>query len=216
MIRNRAPVIVLLFLSACSSPNPNFYALYPEAGGAAPGVALQIELRRPGLPGYLDRPNLVRRVETGRLDISGTERWGTSLGEMVGATFADNLTQRLPESSIYTEAGTISAEPDVVIELELQRFEPMPGGEIRLDAQVALHFPGSRQASFLKRYELEREAESGGAGGAVAAMSSLLAQLAGEVAREIVRRAPARRDTGALDTGGEAPPPPAGDAPDAS
>lgn len=206
MIRNPVPVVLLLFLAACGSPNPDFYALYPEPGRAAPGVALQIELRRPGLPGYLDRPNLVRRADTGRLDISGTERWGTSLGEMVGATFADNLTQRLPESSVYTEAGAISAEPDVVIELELQRFERMPGGEIRLDAQVALHFPGSPDASFLNRYELQREAESGGAEDVVAAMSSLLAQLAEEVAGEIARRAPTHRDAEprALDSGGEA------------
>lgn len=207
MIRYRSPAALLVLLSACGSPNPAFYTLSPEPGGASRGVRLQIELRRPGMPGYLDRPNLVRRADGGRLDISGTERWGTGLGQMVGATFAENLTQRLPESSVYTEAGAISAEPDVIVELDLQRFEPMPGGEIRLDAQVALHFVGSPDSSFLKRYELEQEAESGGAEGAVAAMSSLLAQLAEAVAREIVRRAPAPRDAEpqVLSAGGESP-----------
>jgi len=208
MIRHRSAVALFLFplLSACgSSPNPDFYTLYPEPGRAAPGVSLQIELRRPGLPGYLDRPNLVRRAEAGRLDISGTERWGTNLGEMVAATVAENLTQRLPESSVYTESGAISAQPDVTIELDLQRFERMPDGVIRLDVQVALHFAGSAEASFLQRSQLEREPEGGATEDTVAAMSGLLAELAEAVAQEIARRAPAQGVAEPqVHTGGEA------------
>lgn len=198
--------ILLVLLTGCgSSPIPDFYTLYPEPGEPARNVSLQIEIRRPGLPGYLDRPNIVRRVESGRLDISGTERWGHDLGELVGSTVARNLTQRLPESTIYTESGAISTSPDLVVEIDLQRFEATGDGVVRLDVQVALHRAGSSRA-IVKRYELSKERESDDTEGMVAAMSDLLAELSEGMAESIASMGAASPSSGAATLEDPAPP----------
>jgi hypothetical protein len=186
--------MTLVLVWGCGSPNPDFYTLYPESGRTPGGAALQIEIRRPGLPGYLDRPNLVRRGEAGRLHISGTERWGMGLGELVGTTLARNLTDRLPQSTVYTESGVISSDPDVIIEIELQQFERVQDGPVRLVAQVAVHWAGGSEAAHIRWYELTREPDSDDTEATVAAMSALLAELSDAVARTIA--------TGASTSGG--------------
>jgi hypothetical protein len=203
-------MLIVVGLFGCSSPNPDFYTLYSQPGAAARNVAIQIEVRRPGLPGYLDRPNLVRRTEAGQLDISGTERWGTTLGDMVGEVLAENLTLRLPESTVYTEAGAISSEPDLIIEVHLQRFEAMDDGTVQLVAQVALHGSGSSYEAQIRRYELSADPGSTDAEDMVAGMSELLAELAESIARSVAERA--RTSGGAEplrdEESEDAPPPP--------
>ncbi|MFW5876272.1 MAG: PqiC family protein [Myxococcota bacterium] len=191
-MKHLLPRVLLLLLFGCgSSPHQNFYTLYSEPDDEATGdVALEIEIRRLGLPGYLDRPNLVRRGEGGRLDISGTDRWGTDLDDMVVATLAQNLTQRLPRSTVYTESGAISSRPNVVVEVDLQRFEAADG-VVRLDAQVALHWAGGSEAH-IERHELTEEPDGDGTEATVAAMSKLLAKLSEAIAGSIAAMAAAQ------------------------
>lgn len=193
----RAQLLLMLFLSGCgSSPIPDFYTLYPEPGSTSDEVALQIELRRPGLPGYLDRPNIVRRKEAGQLDISGTERWGDDLGQLVGSTVAQNLTQRLPRSTIYNESGVISSDPDMIVEIDLQRFERTDDGLVRLDVQVALHWTGGSGKAVIERYELSAKPEDSDTQSMVAAMSSLLGELSEAITRSITSMASGRGSGG--------------------
>jgi uncharacterized protein len=190
-VKHVLPRILLVALCGCgSSPHQTFYTLYSEPGSATQDVALEIELRRPGMPGYLDRPNLVRRGAGGRLDISGTDRWATDLGELVAATLARNLTQRLPRSTVYTESGAITSRPDVRVEVDLQQFEAVDG-VVRLEAQVALHWAGGAAAR-IERYELTEEPEGAATEATVAAMSRLLAKLSESIAGLLAAMASAR------------------------
>jgi hypothetical protein len=54
-----------LALACASSPEPQVYALFPQRGSASPSQPWQIQLRRPGLPSYLDRPQIVWRTVVG-------------------------------------------------------------------------------------------------------------------------------------------------------
>lgn len=185
------PRVLFLLLCGCgSSPHQNFYTLYSEPGDATQDVALAIELRRPGMPGYLERPNLVRRGEGGRLDISGTDRWGTDLDDLVAATLTQNLTQRLPRSTIYTESGAISSRPDLIVEVDLQQFEAADG-VVHLHAQVGIHWAGGSEAR-IERYELTEEPDGDGTEATVAAMSKLLAKLSEAIAGSIAAMASAQ------------------------
>ncbi|PZP47134.1 MAG: hypothetical protein DI601_04790, partial [Azospirillum brasilense] len=60
-------------LAGCASPGPAYYRLSAQAGPALPGRGRQVQLRRVGIPGYLDRPGLVRAREGGRLDVADVE-----------------------------------------------------------------------------------------------------------------------------------------------
>lgn len=188
----------VVFLSLCagclgSSPDPNFYALYPQAGPTPTGVARadwRVEIRRPSLPGYLDRPHIVRRIDSGRLELSGNDRWGSPLEEMISATLAKNLAERVPGSSFFAEGGSISVRPDVVLEVEIQRFEVSSRGEMELIAQVALHWTERDIRPGLHRYVLSTSPESRGTGALVDSMSELLARLSDAIATSLANSSP--------------------------
>ncbi len=196
---NRAPLsrlalAALLAISAgcATSPAPEFYALYPQSGAhpvAAADTDVRVEIRRPSLPGYLDRPHIVRRVEAGRLELAGNDRWGSSLQDMVATTLSANLSERLPESEFFTEGGPISARPDVVLGVEVQRFEKAGDDEVELVVQVALQFLERPERTVLRRYELRESVDGDDTGALVEKMSELLAQLSDSIAAELGRGA---------------------------
>lgn len=185
--------LVALSTSCATSPNPEFYALYPQSAARVveeAGTDLRVEIRRPSLPGYLDRPHIVRRVEAGRLELAGNDRWGSSLQDMVATTLAANLSERVPGSEFFTEGGPISIRPDVILGIEMQRFEQTGDGNVQLIVQVALQFPEQPEGTILHRYELHESLDEGDTRALVGKMSALLAQLSDSIASALRREAP--------------------------
>ena len=130
----RRAVLLALLASACTSAEPTYYTLAPTppATPAAlpPKAPRTVELRRPGLAGYLDRPEIVRAGGDYQLRVAGGERWGEPLGDLIGRVAAENLTTRLPGLSVFTQAGGITSEADAVIEIDVQRFDAETGGPV--------------------------------------------------------------------------------------
>lgn len=195
----------ILLAGACAfSPNPDFYSLYPQPTRAATPDSqhpLKVQVRRPGLPGYLERPHIVRRIDAGRIELAGNDRWGSPLEDMVSTTLAKNLAQRLPKSSVFTEGGSISTRADVVVETELQRFELAESGDLELIAQVALHWRDTPERSDLRRYEFAETPASQRTADVVEEMSILLARLSDAIAQSLRERpsapAPPQREQSA-------------------
>jgi uncharacterized lipoprotein YmbA len=184
----RVPWLLAGALAICgcaSSPEPQFYTLFSSPGGRFASGPLQIQLRRPGLPGYLDRPQIVRQEQPGQLELSGAERWGAPLEDMVGSILAQNLAERLPSARVFTEAGGISSLPDAQLEIDIVRFELTGRGAVELVAQVAVHWPQAQGAERLDRYAFSRSPKNHSTGQLVAQMSELLADLADSIARSI-------------------------------
>src|SRR4051794_39326417 len=95
-LRALALLLALPAVSCASSPDPVFYTLSSQTGRMLASPASRIELRRVGMPGYLDRPHIVRRASAERLELAADERWGAPLDTMVSAALADDLALRLP------------------------------------------------------------------------------------------------------------------------
>lgn len=180
----------LVSVACASSPEPQFYTLFPDRGSTWASGPMEVQLRRPGLPSYLDRPQIVRHEQPGQLEFSGAARWGAPLEDMVGSILAQNLAQRLPDASVYTESGAISSSPDALVEIEIQRFELSEHGSIELFAQVALHWPKTLAEPRLQRFELSRSPSDRSTVQLVAEMSELLAELANEIARSLKAGSP--------------------------
>jgi uncharacterized protein len=164
-----------------SSPSSTFYALGPSQGIAQAGAPHAIKLRRVTIPGYLDRPEIVRRVVDFRLGVAAYERWGEPLDAMLGRVLAEDLEQRLPGSSVFTEDGAITAEPDATVEIELRRFDVGANGEVNLVAEVASERGPGHQASTSRAVVLHATPKDATTAALVAAMSELLGQLADQV-----------------------------------
>ncbi len=168
--------------SACASPEPAYFTLAAVPGPARRGGPAQVELRRPGLAGYLDRPEIVRSNSPYSLRVTGAERWGEPLGDLIARILAEDLNNRLPGSSVFTSAGSITAEADATVEMDIQRFDADPSGQVVLLAQVAVSRGRARASAATRVVRLTVQPAGPGTASLVAAMSAALGQLADALA----------------------------------
>jgi uncharacterized lipoprotein YmbA len=181
-------------LTACASADPTYYTLMAVPGPVLAGGPATIEVRRPGLAGYLDRSDIVLKSADYRLAVNSQLRWGEPLGDMVGRVLAQDLTQRLPGSSVYSESGAITADPSVRVEVDVQDFEAVAGGPVILNAEVAVEQGSSHRPLAARHVSLSADPAGPGAANLVATMSALLGQLADQLSGTIrsATAAPAR------------------------
>ena len=166
----------------CSSSEPAYFILAPVPGTAMRGGPTSVELRRPGLAGYLDRPEIVRANSAYSLRVVSGERWGEPLGDLVARILAENLNQRLPGSNVFTSTGSITAEANAKIELDIQRLDADPSGKVVLLAQVAVSRGRAKASVETRTMRLDAQPASTSTSDLVAAMSDVLGQLADLIA----------------------------------
>ncbi len=178
-----AVAIGAVLVAGCgSSPNSTFYALAPTQGAAQKGAPHAIKVRRVTIPGYLDRPEIVRRVVDFKLGVDQYERWGEPLDAMLGRVLAADIEQRTPGSTVFTEDGAITVDPDATVEIDLREFAVGAGGEVDLDAEIAVERGTSHTAASSQAVSLRKSPKDGSTASLVSAMSDLLGQLADRVA----------------------------------
>lgn len=187
---------MLLAVARCASPDPAIYTLRAVSGATRSGGPSAIKLARPGLAGYLDRPEIVRDSAANRLTLRSGERWGEPLGDMFGRVLAEDLSQRLSGSSVFTEAGTISVDPAATIELDIQRFDLDASGTVVLQVQVAVEPGRSHDPIGTRSVRLTWPPGSDTTSDLVGAMSILIGQLADAVADMVLTLPPLQFDTG--------------------
>ena len=177
------PVLVLpVLVAACASPDPINYTLRAVPGTPVGGGPKLVEMRRIGLAGYLDRAEIVRKQSDYQLSLSGRERWAEPLGGMIARTLAEDLNQRLPGASVFTSTGSISADPDATVEIDLQRFDSDTSGQVVLLAQLAVSRRANGLASQARTVRLAATPAGAGTTELVAALSQVLGQFADQVA----------------------------------
>jgi uncharacterized lipoprotein YmbA len=186
---------LLLFVGAglagCASAEPDYYRLSPQppAGGTAPAprAPRMVELRRIGLARYLDRSEIVRGGGGAKLDVLEGERWAEPLGDMLSRVLAENLTLRLPGSTVFVESSALSLQGDVTVEVEVLRFEADASGAVTLSAQLALRSEGRAERRPTRSFVTTAPVSGTGTGALVAAMNTALAALANAVVEMLKR-----------------------------
>jgi len=164
--------------AACASPNPALYTLAIVPGATRPGAPPRIELREIALARYLERSQIVRSSEDFRLDVLGNDWWGEPLDTMLSRVLVQELSQRLPSSTVFVENGAITATPDVSVELNIQRLDEDHSGALVLVAQVAV----TGRATLTRNVRFSVPPPSPGTAGLVSAMSSAVGELADTIA----------------------------------
>ena len=184
-MRRFASLAAVAILAGCASADPNFYTLQPVPGATVPGSALgtarSVEVRKPGLAGYLDRSDVVTKSADYKLSLTSGERWAEPLGDMIGRVLTQDISQRLPGVNVFGEDGAISADADARVEVDIQRFDPDGSGAVTLVAQVAVEAGRTHVPVASRHVVLTAPVASPGAAGLAAAMSTLLGQLADAV-----------------------------------
>jgi uncharacterized lipoprotein YmbA len=179
--RRFAGLALPLLAAACSSPDPVYYTVATRPGPVLPAAPKVIMLKDISLPSYLDRREIVRSSEGYKLDVRSNDWWGQPLGGMLGNTLVIELSQRLPGSTIYAESGAISADPNAVISINLQRLDADSTGMLILLAQVAIDFNRPRRMAS-RTFTISKPLPTPGTPGLVVAISDALGELADGIA----------------------------------
>ncbi|HEX4337253.1 MAG TPA: PqiC family protein [Polyangiaceae bacterium] len=181
-------VLAAALMAACgSSPEPVYFALGPSPGTIHALALGPVEIREPGIAGYLDHSELLARSSGNELRLARAERWGEPLGHMIGRVITEDLTARLQGTVVFDETSGISLQPVTLVELAIQRFDSGAGGQVILRAQVAVHDASGSRPPIVRTITRSALAAST-TRGTVTAMSALLGGLSDEIANMLVAR----------------------------
>jgi uncharacterized protein len=183
----RRPLIACLVAAAlpaaCASTTPALYAIQPVAGVARRAGPRVIQLRPISLARYLDRQQIVRSAEDYRLNVAMNDWWGEPLGTMLTRVLVEELSQRLPGSTVFDEGGAITVDPDVTVEVNIRRLDASRAGEVVLAAQIAVARRNPRRGTPVTRAVDTSVAQaSPDTSGFVAAVSVAVGRLADAIA----------------------------------
>jgi uncharacterized lipoprotein YmbA len=133
-------LIVAASLAGClgSAPTTRLYML--EAVTEKPLAEIRTKpvtlvVREVRLPHYLDRPQIVTRDGNHRLQVAEFDHWGGDLREDLTRILVENLGRTLGSDRIFSAPLTVALMPDYRLDVEILRFEPEAGGNVRLAAR---------------------------------------------------------------------------------
>jgi uncharacterized protein len=162
---------------ACSSPSPKLYTIAPVDGTVTNHRPMVILLQQIGLARYLERSQIVQSSDNYELDVLANDWWGEPLGAMLSRVLVEELSQRLPQSTVLSENGTVSSPPDVTIELNVRRLDLDAAGNLVLLAQAGVTLKG-RPTPMLQSFRFVVTKQAPGAQAEVAAISIAVGKLA--------------------------------------
>ena len=162
--------------AACSSADPVLYTIAVKPGPILDRGPAVVRLREIGLAGYLDRREIVRSSDGVRLDVARNDWWGEPLGGMLARVLVVELSQRLPQSNIYSEDGAITADPNAVLAVNIQRLDLDQSGNLELIAQAAVEFNRPRRTAS-RSFHIVKTPPTANVPGQVAATSDAVGEL---------------------------------------
>jgi uncharacterized lipoprotein YmbA len=149
-----------LFSACASSPPSRFYTLtpLPETQGRGSDISggnLAVGIGPVVFPQFLDRPQLVVRDGSNRLDLEEFNRWGGSLQDDFLRVWGENLGYLLKSSRILIFPSESRMPLDFRITAEVVSFEAHSGGDAMLKVRWAVMDPRLEQ-SLASRDDLYR------------------------------------------------------------
>ena len=182
-----------LLISGCGRSSPvTYYQLSaidadrPAAATGAIGDAV-IGLGPVRLPELLDRPQIVIRTGSNRLQLADDRRWAESLAENISRVLKENLAARLDSERILYYPWSQAAAVDYQIVIEILRFEGE--GYSRADLEAIWSIQGRKGKILLppRRVKYQVTSATPDFEGLVQALSESLSQLCREIGRQVLQ-----------------------------
>jgi uncharacterized lipoprotein YmbA len=177
-------------LAACSSPDPKLYTVASLPGTPVPGAPRVVSLHTVGIARYLQRNPIVQTSEDYRVELRGTDWWAEPLDAMLTRVLAQDLTERLPQTTVYTSAGAVTGSPEATIEVELSRLDLDRSGSLLLIGQASVSFK-SQPNPDTRSLRISQPLPTPGVEGQIAATSTAIARVADEIAAMLTAGKPA-------------------------
>jgi uncharacterized lipoprotein YmbA len=176
-----APLAAGMTATACSSPDPRYYSIVIRSGPVLPAGPKVVRVKDIGLASFLDRREIVRSSEGYRLEVMSNDWWGEPLGSMLSRVLVQELSQRLPGSSVYGESGAINADENASVGVNIQRLDADRANNLILVAQVAVDFNRPRRTA-ARNFNISKPMPTPDIPGLVAAISDAMGELADGIA----------------------------------
>jgi len=136
----RLSIILLpIFLGSCSlltrvDDDPVRHLLEAEVPSRSENSSKPVvAVARPMIPPYLERPEFVTRTENGTLKIHDNNLWAESLDAGISRVVADNLRRLKGSTNIQPAANFITRDYSSLVEIRIERFDPLPDGNLILE-----------------------------------------------------------------------------------
>jgi uncharacterized protein len=184
-------ICAMAVAASCTSPDPKLYTIAPVPGAELFGAPKVIAVHGVGVAQYLQRNPIVLSSADYRIITRADAWWAEPVDAMLGRVLVEDLSQRLPQSTVFSSAGAVTGSPDATIELEMRRLDLDRDGKLLLVAQVSVSFK-NRAADDIRSFQISQSPPSPGVEGQVAATSTALAQVADRIASMLTAK-PARK-----------------------
>lgn len=185
---------IALLMAGCARTSPvTYYQLTaidadrPAAIASAIGD-LVIGIGPVRLPELLDRPQIVIRTGSNRLQLAEGRRWAESLSENITRVLRENLAARLATERIVYYPWSRAAAVDYQIVIEILRFEGEGYNEAHLEAIWSIQGRNGKILLPQRRVKYRVESATPDFEGLVQALSGTLSQLCREIAHQLTQK----------------------------
>jgi uncharacterized lipoprotein YmbA len=141
------------------------------------------------LPGYLDREEIMIRVEPNRFKILEDERWAEPLDENLARVLMQNLSVLLRTDQIFVFPWPRNEKPSYRVDVEVLRFESNSASQSQLTARWTITDVNNSDEVLSNELRVVRQAKDDSVGAAVAALSETVADLSSDIADALMKQA---------------------------
>jgi uncharacterized lipoprotein YmbA len=182
-----AAVGIAVLLAGCgSSPPVQFFTLsaepVPAAAASTSAGTYAVVVGPVTVPELVDRPQLVLRSSSSRVELAELARWGAPLKSEIPRVVADHLSTLMPDARVATSQQRASTTPDYRVLIDIQRFDTSPGEGASIHALWTVR---TLTGTAVSGRSTVTEPAGEGYDALVAAHSRALAQLSRDIAAAI-------------------------------
>jgi hypothetical protein len=173
-------MMVAVFGCKASTPPISFYTLTPipaaQDGGGDQTVSkdILIGIGPVKFPNVLDRPQIVTRPATGRLEMAEFQRWGGYFKDNFQSVLASNISTLLRTDQVIVYPFSSGMKPSHQVEVEVYRFDGKPGDAVVLNVGWILRTTDPAPAMSFRRSTIVEPVMGDGYDALVAAKNGAL------------------------------------------
>jgi uncharacterized lipoprotein YmbA len=178
-------------VGAGNSPQPRFFLLeaksstMPEWAQKKMPAHTAIGIGPVAIPRYLDRPQILTRVNNLKLRTDEFHQWAEPLSVSIPRIIGENMASLTSGGRIRLFPWNRSTQVNVQVSMDIHRFEADADGKVILKATWRIVTVQDRHLLAERRSIIEQPSTGNGAGGTVEGMSLALSDLSLEIAANL-------------------------------
>ena len=166
-----------------------------RGAASADGRPLSIGIGPIRWPGYLDRQEIIIRVEPNRFKVLEDDRWAEPLDENFLRVLMQNLSASLRTDQIFVYPWPRNKKPSYRLDIEVLRLESTSAAQAQLTARWTITDVDDNDKTVSNEFQVVRQAKDDSISAAVAALSEAVADLGSEIAAALMKQADFGRQT---------------------